>query len=327
MKDIPTRRRALQGAVAALLGPAWLTQARAAIYPTRPITVVLPFGAGGSGDKIVRVMSPNLEKALGQPLLIESHAGASTNIGTDYVARARPDGYTLLLTGVPLAVNPSLFKKLSWSMDDLIPISLLSTSPYLLLANNELPVRSMRELLAYARQNPGKLSFSTSGSGSGAHMSGALIEQMAGVQLNHVPYKSSQQSLTDVIGGTVNITFSPLVTSVPLVKAGRIRALAVTSLKRSASVPDIPTIAESGLPGYEMISWYGVLAPRGTPNEVVQMLNKAFVGAMKDPAVARALALDGVELTPGSPQDFSAFLKRTAATAAEVVKFSGATVD
>jgi tripartite-type tricarboxylate transporter receptor subunit TctC len=324
--------RFITSAGAALLGFAALAAATPPVfaqggYPARPITIILPFGAGGSGDKFIRVMGPRIEKMLGQPLIVESRAGGGTNIGTDYVVRSRPDGYTLLLAGVPLAVNPYLYKKLSWSLDDLVPVNLISTSPYVMVVNKELPVKSFKDFLQYAREHPDKANYSSSGAGSGAHMAGALINQMAGTKINHIPYTSAPQSLTDVIGGSVQMTFSPLVSSVPMIESGRVRALAVTGLKRSSSLPDVPTVAESGLPGFEMISWYGILAPRGTPPEVVKKLNTAFYDAMKDPEVVRLLSTDGIELTPGTPGDFAKFLKRTAATAAEVVKSSGAIAD
>jgi tripartite-type tricarboxylate transporter receptor subunit TctC len=296
-------------------------------YPSKPITMILPYSPGGSGDRFARVLGQQVQKKLGEPLLIEYRAGGATNIGTDYVVRAKPDGYTLLLAGTPLAVNPSLYKKLPFTLDDLVPISLVSISPYLVVVGPKLPVKTMQEFIEYAKANPTKMNYASAGTGSGAHLAGALMNQMAGLSMNHIPYKSSSQALTDLIGGQVQMTFSPLVVSAQMAEAGQLRALAVTSLQRSSSLPDIPTVAESGLPGFEMLGWYGVMAPKGTPDDIVQKLNKVFVEALREPAVVKSLAVDGIELTPGTPQEFASFLTRTEKTSAKIVKLSGATIE
>ncbi|GAA4336555.1 tripartite tricarboxylate transporter substrate binding protein [Pigmentiphaga soli] len=296
-------------------------------YPTRPITMVLPYSPSGSGDRFARVLGQEVEKTLGQPIVIEYRAGGGTNIGTDYVVRSKPDGYTLLLAGTPLTVNPSLYKKLSFSVSDLASITMVSISPYLVVTGPKLPVNTFQEFIAYAKANPNKVNYASAGIGSGAHLAGALMNQMAGIDMNHISYKSSSQALTDLIGGQVQLNFSPLVVSTNMAEAGRLKALAVTSLKRSATLPNVPTVSESGLEGYEILGWYGIMAPKGTPDPIIQKLNKAFVDAMHEPTVIKALAVDGIELIPGSPQDMDAFLKRTEKQAARIVQLSGARIE
>jgi tripartite-type tricarboxylate transporter receptor subunit TctC len=296
-------------------------------YPTHPITMVLPYSPGGSGDRFARVLGQEVQKTLGQPIIIEYRAGGATNIGTDFVVRSKPDGYTLLLAGTPLTVNPSLYKKLSFSLSDLISITMVSISPYLVVTGPKLPVNTLQEFVAYAKANPKKVNYASAGIGSGAHLAGALLNQMAGINMNHIPYKSSSQALTDLIGGQVQLNFSPLVVSTNMAEAGRLKALAVTSLQRSATLPNVPTVSESGLKGYEILGWYGIMAPKGTPDPIIQKLNKAFVDAMHDPIVIKALAVDGIELIPGSPQEMDAFLKRTEKQAASIVELSGAKIE
>jgi tripartite-type tricarboxylate transporter receptor subunit TctC len=297
------------------------------VYPNKPITMVLPYSAGGSGDRFARVLAQQVQIKLGQPLLIEYRAGGATNIGTDYVVRSKPDGYTLLLAGTPLTVNPSLYKKLPFTLSDLMPISMVSISPYLVVVSPKLPVKTMQEFIAYAKAHPKTMNYASAGTGSGAHLAGALMNQMAGINMNHIPYKSSSQGLTDLMGGQIQVTFSPLVVSTQLAEAGQLRALAVTSLQRSSSLPNTPTVSESGLPGFEMLGWYGVMAPKGTPDPIIKKLNTVFVEALHEPAVIKALSVDGIELTPGTPQDMANFLARTEKTAAKIVQLSGAHIE
>ncbi|NBX88595.1 MAG: tripartite tricarboxylate transporter substrate binding protein [Betaproteobacteria bacterium] len=306
------------------IGASTLSAAQDA-YPSKPIVIVLPFSPGGSGDKTIRVMAPFLEARLGQALVIDHKPGGANNIGTDYVVRARPDGYTLLMQGVPLAVNPSLYKKLNWTLDDLVPIALLSVSPYLIVVNNNVPAKSMKELIDLAKTK--SLNYASAGVGSGAHMTGALINQVAKINMNHIPYKSGPQALIDLMGGTVDLFTSPIVSSVVLVEAGKVRPLAVTGLKRAPSLPNVPTVAESGLPGFEILGWYGVLAPKGTPPAVISKLNQAFASTLREPEVIKALGEEGNELRPGTSADFARFLQRETAISAEIVKAAGAKVE
>jgi len=306
------------------IGASTLSAAQDA-YPSKPIVIVLPFSPGGSGDKTIRVMAPFLEARLGQALVIDHKPGGANNIGTDYVVRARPDGYTLLMQGVPLAVNPSLYKKLNWTLDDLVPIALLSVSPYLIVVNNNVPAKSMKELIDLAKTK--SLNYASAGVGSGAHMTGALINQVAKINMNHIPYKSGPQALIDLMGGTVDLFTSPIVSSVVLVEAGKVRPLAVTGLKRAPSLPNVPTVAESGLLGFEILGWYGVLAPKGTPPAVISKLNQAFASTLREPEVIKALGEEGNELRPGTSADFARFLQRETAISAEIVKAAGAKVE
>jgi len=296
-------------------------------FPVKPITLVIAAGPGGSSDKFSRVMALHMEKQLGQPVVLEYKPGGGNNIGIEHVVRSKPDGYTLLMAGNPLAVNPSLYKKLTYKLDDLAPISMVSVSPYLLVLSSSTPVKTLPELVAYAKQNPAKLSYGSPGIGSGAHMGGALLNMRADIKITHIPYKNSSQVLTDIMGNNLQMTFTSLVVGTQLVEAGRIRALAVTSSSRSTSLPNIPTVAEQGYPGYELTGWYGVMAPRATPPDVIAKLNEAIVSTLKDPEVVKALNVDGIELVPGTPQDFAKFLQRTAAEAAIVVKATGATAE
>jgi tripartite-type tricarboxylate transporter receptor subunit TctC len=296
-------------------------------YPNKPIKFVLPSAPGGNGDKFARVLAERMQKEMGQPIIFEYRQGSGSNIGMEYVAKSLPDGYTILLAGTPLAVNPSLYRHLPFDPKALTPISLVSVSPYLVVVNPTLPIKSVPELIAYAKANPGKLNFSSPGMGSGAHLSGAVLNEMAGINMTHIPYKSAPQALTDVIGGSAQVTFTPLLSGKPLVEAGKIRAIAVTSGHRSNTMPDIPTVAESGLPGFDVTGWYGVMAPAGTPEPIIRRLNKIIVATLNDPVVAHLFAIDGLELAPSTPQEFAAFLKKATADSARVVEMSGAKVD
>lgn len=299
----------------------------ASAYPSRHIAMILPYSAGGSGDKFGRILGRAMEKRLGQPVVIEFKPGGGTNIGTDFVVHAKPDGYTLLLAGTPLTINPFLYKKLPFSIDDLAPISIVSISPYLLVVGSSVPAKTLPEFIAYAKKNPDKVSYASAGIGSGAHMGGALLNLVAGLNMSHVPYKSSSQGLTDIIGGSVQMTLTPLVVGTPMVESGRLRALAVTSLKRSKSLPNTPTIAEQGYPRYEVLGWYGIMAPKATPPDILRKLNEVIVASLQEPDVVKALEVDGIELKPGSPEEFAAFIKRTAADSAAFVKATGATAE
>lgn len=296
-------------------------------YPSKPISFVLPYSPGGSGDKFGRVLGQYMSAKLGQPVVIDYKPGGGTNIGIEAVARSKPDGYTLLLAGTPFTVNPFIFKKLNYKIDDLVPISMVSISPYLVVVNPNLPVKNLREFVAYAKQNPTKVNYASAGSGSGAHLGATMLNQMAGINMNHIPYKSATQAITDLIGGDVQLHLSPLIVGAGLVDAGKLRALGVTSLIRSKSFPHVPTIAESGYPGYEVLGWYGVMAAKGTPPEIVRRLNEVIVQGLKDPEVVKSLEVDGIELVPGKPEEFGEFLKRSAAGNAELVKKAGLTVD
>jgi tripartite-type tricarboxylate transporter receptor subunit TctC len=312
--------------IALALGYGAATKAEAP-YPSKPIKFVLPSAPGGTGDKFARVLARRMEEKLGQTLIFDYRQGSGSNIGMDYVAKSAPDGYTLLLAGTPLVVNPSLYRKLPFDPKALTPISLVSISPYLVVVNATLPIKTMADLIVYAKANPGKVNFSSPGMGSGAHLAGATLNEMAGLNMTHIPYKSAPQALIDVIGGSAQVTFTPLLTGKPLIDSGKIRAIAVTSLSRSKSLPDIPTVAESGLPGFDISGWYGVMAPTGTPPEIIRRLNEVIVDALHDPEVVKSFAVDGIDLAPGRPEAFAEFLKNATEASAKIVEKTGAKID
>jgi tripartite-type tricarboxylate transporter receptor subunit TctC len=296
-------------------------------YPSKPIKFVLPSAPGGTGDKFARVIAKEITEKLGEPLIFDYRQGNGSNIGMEYVAKAAPDGYTLLLAGTPLAVNPSLYRKLPFDPKALTPISLVSISPYLVVVNTSLPIKSISDLIAYTRAHPGQMNFSSPGMGSGAQLSGATINEMAGINMTHIPYKSAPQALIDVIGGSAQVTFTPLITGKPLIDAGKIRAIAVTSLARSKSLPDVPTVSESGLPGFDVSGWYGVMAPTGTPPAIITRLNQLVVEALQDPEVVKNFAVDGLDLATGTPQEFADYLQKQTVASARVVEKTGVKID
>lgn len=302
------------------------THAQAA-WPERPITLVVPYTPGGVTDALARVVATALSERLKQPVVVDNRAGGGANIGAALVARANPDGYTLLMgSAATHAINVSLYKKLSYDpIKDFAPISLVAEVPNVLVVNPSVPVHSVKELIAYAKANPGRLNFGSSGAGGTIHLSGELFKSMAGVQMTHVPYKGSAPAVNDLLGGQIQVMFDSSV--VPYVKAGRLRALGVTSATRSSALPDVPTIAEAGLPGYEATAWFGVLAPAGTPEPVVTKLNTEISAVLRDPAVTKWMVGQGFEAAGGTPADFATHIRKETAKWARVVKESGATAE
>ncbi|RZL43138.1 MAG: tripartite tricarboxylate transporter substrate binding protein [Variovorax sp.] len=327
-----TRRFFGLGAIAiaaAALGIA-PTEVRAqAAYPAKPITIIVPFSAGGTTDILARVVGLHVGQTLGQPVIVDNRAGAGGNIGTQAVARAPADGYTLLMGTVGThAINQSLYKKLPFDpIKDFAPLSRVAMVPNLLVANPSQPYKTVKELIAYAKANPGKVNFASSGSGTSIHLSGELFKQMTQIDMQHVPYKGSAPAVADLIGGQTAIMFDNMPSVMPHVKAGKLRAMAVTTARRSPALPDVPTIAESGVPGYDTSSWFGLLAPTGTPPEVVAKLNAAILKALADPDVKTKLAEQGAEPHPEKPEQFAAFIGSETAKWGKVVKESGASVD
>src|SRR5664279_1265564 len=244
-------------------------------YPTRPIRLVVPFPAGGTTDILARAVSQKLTEAFGQAVVVDNRPGAAGNIGSDLVAKSTPDGYTLLMGTVGThAINPSLYAKMPYDhIKDFVPVVLVAGVPNVLEVNTSVPVHSVNDLIKLAKDKPGQINFASSGAGTSIHLSGELFKTMAGVDMTHVPYKGSSPALTDLMGGQVQIMFDNLPSSLALIKAGKLRAIAVTSLKRSPALPDVPTISESGVPGFEASSWFGVLAPAGTPAPIVARIN------------------------------------------------------
>ncbi|GAA4340862.1 tripartite tricarboxylate transporter substrate binding protein [Pigmentiphaga soli] len=292
-------------------------------YPSRPIKIEVPFAAGGTGDQFARILGRKMQQALNQSLVVENRVGAASNIGMGYVARSAPDGYTLLMAGQPLTVNPSLYEELPYKVSDFAPIALVARTPYILVGYPGIPVASVKELIAYAKANPGKVYFGSGGIGGGEHLSGELFNQKAGVHMTHVPYNNSPKMLTDLTGGQIQVAFASMLTTIPLIQAGRIRALAFTSHSRSALLPDVPTVGEAGLPGYESFGFYGLLAPAGTPQPIVDRLNEIVVDALRDPEVIKELAPTGIEIAGGTPKEFGAFIARNYRQNAALIKAVG----
>jgi tripartite-type tricarboxylate transporter receptor subunit TctC len=283
------------------------TAASAQDYPSKPIKLIVPYPPGGSADILARIVGQKLGDQLGQAIVVENRAGAGTAIGAEFVARSRPDGYTLLLGTVSShAMNPALSPGLSYdAIKDFAPVAPLATIPFVLDVNGKLPVRSVKELVAYVKAHPGSVNYSSAGNGTSNHLAGELFNMMAGVDLVHVPYKGSAPALQDLVAGQVQLMFDLVSTSLPWIKSGAIRPLAVTSATRVASLPDVPTMKESGYPDYEVSAWFGVFAPSGTPEAVVTRLNAEAAKAIASPEVKDKLGPLGMENMSGTPQSFA----------------------
>ena len=296
-------------------------------YPTKPVRWIVGYPAGGSTDIVARLIGQYLSEKLGQQFVIENKPGATNNIGTEQVVRAAADGYTLLLVNPANAVNASLYEKLSFNfIRDIAPVAGFIRTPNVMEVNPSVPAKTVSEFIAYAKANPGKVNLASSGSGTSIHMSGELFKMMAGLDMVHVPYRGSAPMLTDLLGGQVQVTFDNMPSSIEHIRAGRLRALAVTTSVRSAALPDIPVVADF-LPGYEASSWFGAGVPKGTPAEIIDKLNKEMNAALVDPKIkVRLDALGGISLA-GTPADFGKVIAEETEKWAKVVKFSGAKPD
>ena len=303
--------------------------AAVASYPERPIRLVCPFPPGGGVDIVSRILAAALPESMGQQVIVENRTGASGIVGSELVANAAPDGYTLLMGNVAThAVNVSLYKKLSYDpLKDFAPISRVAELPEVLVIHPSLPAHTVKELIAFAKARPGQLTYGSAGSGTPTHLAAELFKSMAGVNIVHVPYKGTPPAMTDLLAGQVTMIFSNILSALPLVKAKKVRALGVSSLKRARAAPEIPTIAESGLPGFYENSWYGVLAPAATSPAIVTRLNTAVVQALKTPAVADRIAQQGAEVAPSSPTEFRDFMRSEIERYAKIIKASGLRVD
>jgi tripartite-type tricarboxylate transporter receptor subunit TctC len=305
------------------------TGAAAQTYPTKPIRLVVPFPAGGTTDILAREVGQRLSTSLGQPVVIDNRPGAAGNIGSELVAKSAPDGYTLLMATVGThAINPSLYAKLPYDhVADFAPVILVASVPNVLEVTPSLPVNSVADLIKLAKEKPGQINFASSGSGTSIHLSGELFKTMAGVDMTHVPYKGSAPALADLIGGQVQVMFDNLPSSLPQIKAGKLRAIAVTSAQRAPALPNVPTIAESGLPGFEASSWFGVVAPAGTPPAIVARLNADLNLWLQTPDAREKLLAQGAAAAGGSPEQFATHIRAETEKWAKVVKASGAKVD
>ena len=298
-------------------------------YPTRPITLVVPYAAGGGNDIMARTAADKMSPALGQQIVIENRGGAGGSIATRQVAHAAPDGYTLGLGGTgTLAVDPTLYPNAGYDpRKDFAPIGLIGTSALVLVTHPSIPAHNVKELIAYARANPGKLNFASAGVGSGIHLAAEYFKVQAGIEMTHVPYKGSAPALADLVGGHVSMYFSSLPPAIGLVKDGKIRALAVTGLTRSPIFPELPTVSESGLPGFEVVLHYGIVAPAGTPKPIIQKLNAALRQAVMSDELKQKLAADGTEPLASTPEEYAADIDKEEAKWSVIVKKSGAKVE
>jgi len=293
-------------------------------YPSKPIRFVAAFPAGGPSDIVTRAIGKRMAEILGQPVIVENRSGAGGHIGADSVARAAPDGYTLLLGGSYLTIGPSLNKNLPYNPEkDLTKIGLVALNQYVLVTHPSVPVRDVRDLIRLAKARPGQLNYASSGVGAPPHLATELFNSMAKIKAVHIPYKGATPALTDLIAGQVDFYIGGIAGALPLAKSGRLRALAVTGSKRSSQLPDVPTIAEGALPGYEVATWFGVVGPGAMPKSIVDRLNEAVTGIVKESATSRYLASQGLEPTTSTPQEFAEFFRREIPKFAVIVKAAG----
>ncbi len=318
-------RRAAVGTLWLCLLPLFPSPATAEdAYPSKPVRFIVPSAAGGGTDIVTRAVAQKLAESLGQQFLVENRPGAGQMIGIEAAARAPADGYTLLMAASTLAINPIMYKKVSYDpVRDFAPITQAASVPNVLVVNPSLPVRSVAALIALAKQRPGEIAYASAGIGTSPQMSVELLKSMAGIDLVHVPYKGTSPGVIDLLAGQVSVMTPNVLTALPYIKAGRLRALAVTSARRSAALPEVPTMAEAGLPGYESSQWYGVLAPAGTPRDIVIRLNAEIVRALQAADVRGRLAADGAEPVGGSPAEFAALIKSEISKWAKVAAAAG----
>ncbi len=299
-------------------------------FPDKPITLVVPFPPGGPTDAMARTLAAEMKDRLGQPMIVENRAGAGGNIGAEYVARAAADGQTLLFgTSGPLAINASLYRKVHYDpVKSFAPVIQVGHLPNILVVNPAVPAKNVKELIALAKATPGKLSYASSGNGASSHLAGVLFNASAGVDLQHIPYKGTGPALTDLLGGQVSMSFTDVLTALPYVKSGKLRALGITTAERSQALPDVPTVAEQGVPGYDVSVFFGIVAPAGTPADRVAKLNQAFVEVLALPKVKQLFASQGLESAPSTtPQQLGKFIQAQMGKWAAVVKQSGAQLD
>ena len=325
----PLRRRLLHAALACLATavttlPSHATESAAA-YPSKPIRFVVPFTAGGLTDRLARVVAHDLQQAWGQPVIVENRPGAGGTIAADHVAKSPGDGYTLLLgTHATHAINVSLMKSLPYdAVNDFVPVSLLATVPNLLMLHPSVPATSVAELIALAKREPGTLNFTSQGIGTSGHMSGELLKSLTGIDMVHIPGRGPAQAINDLVGGHADILFDSVASGAPLVRSNKVRALAVTGKERSATLPELPTMVEAGVPDYEMVLWFSVFAPRGTPADIVAKLNQAIVRSMNDPTTRATFIKDGLSVAASTPEGLADFQRTEIAKWARLIREAG----
>ena len=298
-------------------------------YPNKPIRIVVPYAAGASTSLVTRLVGQKLTEAWGQPVVVDNRGGAGGAIGTEIVAKSPPDGYTLLLGTVgTFGINSAVYSKLSYDpVKDFAPVGMLATVANILAVQPSLPVTSVKELIALAKEKPGKLNYGSSGNGSTSHLSGEMLKSIAGISMTHVPYKGGAPMMADVLGGQLEVMFDQVPAVLPHAKAGRVRALAVTTARRSAAAPDVPTMAEAGVSGYEMTVWYSLMAPAGTPRDIIVKLNAELVKILNQPEFKQQMLAQGAELTSSTPEQLAEIIRADLAKYARIAKEAGATLD
>lgn len=310
-------------AVASLCGSAWAQD-----FPTKPLTIVVPFSPGGATDIMSRLLAERLNKRLGQPVLVENKPGAGTMIASEYVAKAPADGYTLLLAASSLGIAPSLYSKVNYDpIKDFEPVSQVASVVHVLVVHPSIPAKNVGELVTWLKANPTKANYGSVGAGTSTHLEAELFNSVAGVKMEHIPYKGSAPALTDMIGGRLQVMFDAYASSGPFIKDGKVRLLAVTTAQRSKSLPDTPTVSESGLPGYEAMPWLGLVAPAGTPAPVVNKIYAELHEVLKEPAVQEKFRSLGLDIIGSKPDEFKIFLRGDIVKWAKIVKDSGAKAD
>jgi tripartite-type tricarboxylate transporter receptor subunit TctC len=321
------RRRFLQLAAAAAVAPAFLQPASALDYPTRPVRVIVPFAPGGAFDIVARLIGPRLSERLGQQFIVENRAGAGGNVGTEMAVNAPPDGYTLLLVGGPNAINATLYDKLNFNfIRDIAPVASIVRVPFVMAVNPLVPAKTVPEFIGYAKANPGNINMGSAGIGSSPHVSGELFKMMAGVNLVHVPYRGAGPAIVDLLGGQVQVMFATMPSSIEYVRAGKLRALAVTTATRSEALPNLPPMGDF-VPHYDASDSYGIGLPKNTPAEIVEKLNREVNAILADPQMKARLGDFGGIALPGSPAEFGKLIAEETEKWAKVVKFSGAKAD
>lgn len=323
----PAARHAFGWLAAAMLaGVAFAAHAQN--YPARTLRIISPFAPGGSNDVVARLISSRLSESLGQPVIVENRAGAGGVLGTEFGARAAPDGYTLtVVTNATLAIVPALQKTSYDPLRDFAPIGLVGTSPYVVIVHPAVPVRNIQQLVTLVKSRPQQVEFGSGGIGTPGHLAGEMLNTMTGMKMVHVPYKAGNLALNDLLGGHISVTFSNTITSSEFIKAGRIRALAATSARRISAFPDLPTVAESGAPGYEFVLWLGLAVPGATAPAIVQQLSKALIKTLQDKVLHERFAAQSIEVLSSTPQEFSEKIKRDMGVYARLVKDAGARVE
>jgi tripartite-type tricarboxylate transporter receptor subunit TctC len=308
---------------------AFASLARADDYPSRPIRFVVPYPAGGPLDTVARLLGQKVSESMKQPIIVDNRPGAGGNIGADFVAKSAPDGYTILMGAVAThAINPTLYSHIPYDpVADFVPVTQVASTPNVLVVNPSLPAKNVREFIAYAKANPGRLNFGSGSTGSAGHLAGELFKTMAGVDMTHVPYKGAGPAMQDLVAGRIQLMFDNLASSLGQVRAGKVRALAVTTAKRTSLAPELPTIAESGLPGFDINTWFGVFAPAKTPQPVVDRLYSEFTRALAMPDVRQKMIDLGAEPVGSKPAGFAAYIRSEKEKYARVIKASGAKVD